>query len=94
MSAIEQLYREWATMSRGDWDMLAEIERETRLADLRHLQEQIRGANPTSPRDVALQFWCDTDDGLSEHSRTFEDRMRQLAGDLAPKPWEIEEQEA
>lgn len=77
--AITDMYREWLTIRHSPADLRTDDEMDVGLSRYETLQKAIIEAEPQSPRDVAIQFIVDTDDGLSYHSDIFEQRIRQLA---------------
>jgi len=77
--AISDMYREWLAVRYRPSAGKTEAEMDEGFYRYQTLQRSIIEAEPQTPRDVAIQFIVDTDDGDNYHSDDFERRIRQLA---------------
>ena len=79
-SPIAELFRQWQENGATSFDGMSDADGVAVCDEYRRLQVAIVAATPRTPRDLAMQFWCDSDGGCSTHSADFLDRMRALAG--------------
>lgn len=75
---ISTLYAEWIAIRHKPTSERSEAELNEEPSRYQVLQEAIIAAEPRTPRDVAMMFIVDIDDGDSYHSDVFETRIREL----------------
>jgi hypothetical protein len=78
LPTIPEMYEEWLAVRNAPSDRTDE-EMDEGLSRYQILQARIIAAEPQTPRDVAIMFIVDTDDGESHSSDIFEARVRDLA---------------
>lgn len=78
-TTIEAMYAEWRALHYRDLSGESEEDSDRIHAIYLDLQSRIIAATPMSPRDVALQFWCDTGCGECDASDVVYEAMRNLA---------------
>ncbi|MBO9168425.1 hypothetical protein [Rhizobium sp. L245/93] len=76
---IPDLYLEWLAIRDRDNSNTGDEEDAAFHMRYMALQARIIAAEPATPRDVAIQFLVDTDDGESDFSEAFQNRIRQMA---------------
>ncbi|MDL2401587.1 hypothetical protein [Rhizobium mayense] len=79
-SSISEMFAQWNEARRRGYENSSEEEHEKNYAKYRDLREHIVVAHPATPKDLAIQFVVDTDEGDSEGSEAFRKKIFALAG--------------
>lgn len=78
-SEIERLFEQWLRVRDCDTSRQTEAEREADFQLYCDLQDQITTLDPTSVKDLAIQFFVETNSGDSDYRDIFFSKISGLA---------------